>query len=265
MATTTAPPRFRLLRSCTSPPSRATTTSPGSCCWSGTSPTSSSTSATRSGTTTRAARRGVVCGLGSPSIRTPTAVTGSSGSSRHRDRLLRQRDPGRAKRRHRTQLAARWPGSRTTRTHEIQLCLRYHECGTEPVPVLYDECGCDDDRACPTGSSSPSRSTSGSTPRPPADLGRTASGPAATTSASPTPRICGAQSDRRPALRRGRSGRGARRRSHVEGDPSPRTISGRIVRAFDLSPSGSHLYAVRDDGAGGLLLTVISANDFSVS
>lgn len=33
--------------------------------------------------------------------------------------------------------------------HEVQLCLRYHECGNEPVPVLYDECGCDDDRCLP--------------------------------------------------------------------------------------------------------------------
>lgn len=33
--------------------------------------------------------------------------------------------------------------------HEVQLCLRYHECGSEPVPVLYDECGCDDDRCLP--------------------------------------------------------------------------------------------------------------------
>lgn len=33
--------------------------------------------------------------------------------------------------------------------HEIQLCLRYRECGAEPVPVLYDECGCDDDRCLP--------------------------------------------------------------------------------------------------------------------
>ena len=33
--------------------------------------------------------------------------------------------------------------------HEIQLCLRYHECGNEPVPVLYDDCGCDDNRCLP--------------------------------------------------------------------------------------------------------------------
>ncbi len=35
------------------------------------------------------------------------------------------------------------------RLHELRLCLRYRECGNEPVPVLYDECGCDDDRCLP--------------------------------------------------------------------------------------------------------------------
>jgi collagen triple helix repeat protein len=33
--------------------------------------------------------------------------------------------------------------------HEVQICLRFKECGNEPVPVLYDECGCDDDRCLP--------------------------------------------------------------------------------------------------------------------
>jgi len=33
--------------------------------------------------------------------------------------------------------------------HELQVCLRFRECGNEPVPVLYDECGCDDDRCLP--------------------------------------------------------------------------------------------------------------------
>jgi Collagen triple helix repeat (20 copies) len=33
--------------------------------------------------------------------------------------------------------------------HQIQVCLRHHECGTEPVPVLYDDCACDDDRCLP--------------------------------------------------------------------------------------------------------------------
>jgi hypothetical protein len=33
--------------------------------------------------------------------------------------------------------------------HVLQLCIRYRECPTEEVPVLYDECGCDDTRCAP--------------------------------------------------------------------------------------------------------------------
>ncbi|WP_413935784.1 YncE family protein [Nitrospira sp. BLG_1] len=33
--------------------------------------------------------------------------------------------------------------------HALQFCVRYHECPTEDVPVLYDECGCDDTRCAP--------------------------------------------------------------------------------------------------------------------
>jgi len=36
-----------------------------------------------------------------------------------------------------------------TRTHTIQICIRYCECPTEDIPVLYDECGCDDARCAP--------------------------------------------------------------------------------------------------------------------
>jgi DNA-binding beta-propeller fold protein YncE len=28
--------------------------------------------------------------------------------------------------------------------HKMQICIRYRECGSEPVPSLFDECGCDD-------------------------------------------------------------------------------------------------------------------------
>lgn len=31
----------------------------------------------------------------------------------------------------------------------LQVCVRYRECPTEEVPVLYDECGCDDTRCAP--------------------------------------------------------------------------------------------------------------------
>lgn len=33
--------------------------------------------------------------------------------------------------------------------HVVQLCLRYKECPTEEVPVLYDDCGCDDTACLP--------------------------------------------------------------------------------------------------------------------
>jgi DNA-binding beta-propeller fold protein YncE len=31
-----------------------------------------------------------------------------------------------------------------TAAHTLQICVRYRECPTEEIPVLYDECGCDD-------------------------------------------------------------------------------------------------------------------------
>lgn len=33
--------------------------------------------------------------------------------------------------------------------HTLQICLRYRECCTENVPVLFDECGCDDTKCAP--------------------------------------------------------------------------------------------------------------------
>ena len=33
--------------------------------------------------------------------------------------------------------------------HALQLCLRFRDCPTEDVPVLYDECGCDDTQCAP--------------------------------------------------------------------------------------------------------------------
>ena len=49
----------------------------------------------------------------------------------------------------------RWPRSRSLSRnsdegrHVLQVCLRYRECPTEEIPVLYDECGCDDTRCAP--------------------------------------------------------------------------------------------------------------------
>jgi DNA-binding beta-propeller fold protein YncE len=33
--------------------------------------------------------------------------------------------------------------------HSFQICVRYRECPTEPIPALFDECGCHDDRTEP--------------------------------------------------------------------------------------------------------------------
>ena len=35
------------------------------------------------------------------------------------------------------------------KAHTLQICLRYKECPTEEVPVLYDECGCDETKCAP--------------------------------------------------------------------------------------------------------------------
>jgi hypothetical protein len=35
------------------------------------------------------------------------------------------------------------------RLHTLQVCVAYRECPTEDVPVLYDECGCDDTKCAP--------------------------------------------------------------------------------------------------------------------
>jgi DNA-binding beta-propeller fold protein YncE len=35
------------------------------------------------------------------------------------------------------------------RSHRLQICIRYRECPTEEIPVLFDECGCDETRCAP--------------------------------------------------------------------------------------------------------------------
>jgi DNA-binding beta-propeller fold protein YncE len=39
--------------------------------------------------------------------------------------------------------------NKVTDPHRLQVCISYRECPTEEVPVLYDECGCDDARCAP--------------------------------------------------------------------------------------------------------------------
>ena len=41
------------------------------------------------------------------------------------------------------------PAGEAPEEHRLQICIRYRECETELVPVLYDECGCADDKCAP--------------------------------------------------------------------------------------------------------------------
>jgi hypothetical protein len=36
-----------------------------------------------------------------------------------------------------------------TSEHRLEFCIIYRECPTEDIPVLYDECGCDDTQCAP--------------------------------------------------------------------------------------------------------------------
>ena len=36
-----------------------------------------------------------------------------------------------------------------TAAHKLQICVRFRECPTEDIPVLYDDCGCDDTKCAP--------------------------------------------------------------------------------------------------------------------
>ncbi len=50
-----------------------------------------------------------------------------------------------------TQLAAikALAAKKDTDTHTLQICLRYRECPTEQIPVLYDDCGCNEIQCAP--------------------------------------------------------------------------------------------------------------------
>src|ERR1051325_9904347 len=37
----------------------------------------------------------------------------------------------------------------TETAHKLQVCIRFRECPTESIPVLYDECGCDETKCAP--------------------------------------------------------------------------------------------------------------------
>ena len=41
------------------------------------------------------------------------------------------------------------PGTVVDAAHRLTFCIDYRECPTEEIPVLYDECGCDDTQCAP--------------------------------------------------------------------------------------------------------------------
>jgi DNA-binding beta-propeller fold protein YncE len=48
-----------------------------------------------------------------------------------------------------TTLAAYNEAMKDGGTHRLQICIRYRECPSEQVPVLYDDCSCDESRCAP--------------------------------------------------------------------------------------------------------------------
>ncbi len=145
----------------------------------------------------------------------------------------------------------------------LQICVRYRECGTEPIPVLYDECGCDDTRCLPNRILESFDIDVLVDPPTTVDVW---TGPTMVRGIDIG--VAGATIIRiNPAdsLLYVLAGQVV----HAI-DPASRTILrshdlGSTAHSLDVSPAGTHLYAVRDDGAGGLTLTVLQAGDFTVT
>jgi hypothetical protein len=145
-------------------------------------------------------------------------------------------------------------------THDLRICLRYRECATEPVPVLYDECGCDDGRCLPNRIlESYEVDVVIDPPATPAtwngpalvrgtDLGFVnashvrASGGAVLVSAGQT--VYNVDSATRATVA-----------SHDVGGP---------VHATELSSDGDHVFVVHDDTSAAVTLTVLKLADLSV-
>ena len=96
---------------------------------------------------------GIVCGLEvKPASRTPTARTGSCCWSRARRSTAAATTSWWSIRRSSTSPSAGGAGAdpgNDAKPHELEFCLVWRECPTEEVPVLYDECGCDDTQCAP--------------------------------------------------------------------------------------------------------------------
>ena len=150
-------------------------------------------------------------------------------------------------------------------THTLQICLRYRECGTEPIPVLYDECGCDDTRCLPNRILESYEVDVKVDPPAAPDL---FSGPRLVRGVdigfADARHVRFNATDGLLYVVAGtnvhavdRASRAILRSHDLDSD----------VHALEVSPNGTHLYLVHDDveGGGGLLLTVLQASDFSVT
>jgi DNA-binding beta-propeller fold protein YncE len=146
--------------------------------------------------------------------------------------------------------------------HTIQICLRYRECGSEPIPVLYDECGCDDTRCLPNRILE-SYEIDAVVDAPP------------TTAQWNGPNIVRGTDIGFADAQRVRFDAANDRLYVVAGttvhavDAASRAILAShdlttAAHGLDISPSGTHVYAVHDDGAGGLTLSVLDATDLTV-
>jgi len=135
--------------------------------------------------------------------------------------------------------------------HELQICLRFRECGIEPVPVLYDKCGCDDDRCLPNRIL---ESFEVDVIVDPPATAPTWTGPTLVRGvdlAFPDATLVTALSDGRLLIGEGT-------KVHLvdpAGAPTVTTDLGSETYGLDEAPSG-HFYATRDDG-GALVVTVL--------
>ncbi len=137
--------------------------------------------------------------------------------------------------------------------HELAICVRYHECGNEPVPVLYDECGCDDDRCLPNRILESHLVDAVLDP------------PVSTAWTGPTLKhlrdVAVPDAHLVAALPDGAFAVAGETEVHRV-DPTGAVVATKdlttTIHGLDVAPGGS-LYATRDDGSGKVVVTVLDA------
>jgi hypothetical protein len=149
------------------------------------------------------------------------------------------------------------------KTHTLKICLRYRECGTEPIPVLYDECGCDDTRCLPNRIL---ESFEVDVIADPPVTENTWGGPhlvrGLDVGFADATRVAFNSSDGNLYVVAGTT-------VHAV-DPKSRTILrshdlDSPIHGLDVSPNDTHIYLLHDNESDGLMLTVLQASDFSVA